>query len=108
MTQPAQPRVDLRQQMPRTAEWVDRQRLEYGKEHVNACIKRSLAGEEGWFYALERGHVLGTPYAAGAPEAELVRLAVVMGAGFAGFIRPPTPAPVQAGTHHQGGAHGTH
>lgn len=106
MTQPAQPRVDLRQQMPRTAEWVDRQRLEYGKEHVNACIKRSLAGEQGWFYALERGHVLGTPYAAGAPEADMARLAVVMGVEFAGFIRPPTAPAVQANTHNQGAAHG--
>lgn len=88
MSQPA-PRVDMRQQMPETAKWVEAKRTELGKDHVNACIKRALAGEPGLFYAIERGQVLGTPFPATHVIAADQRMAVLVGCTFAGFIALP-------------------
>ena len=93
MTQPARqqqaPKLDLRNEMPETAKWVDQQRQELGAAHVNGCLRRALNGEPGWFYAIERGRVLGTPFPANAPIAEEQRLAILTGASFAGFIALP-------------------
>lgn len=93
MTQPAQqqrpPKVDLRNQMPETAKWVDQQRQELGVEYVNGCLRRALSGEPGLFWAIERGHVLGTPAPVGTPMGDTQRWAVVMGTTFAGFIAQP-------------------
>ena len=86
--QPAQ-RLDLRTEMPQTALWVDRQRQELGAAHVNACLRRALKGEPGWFWAIEHGRVLGTPFPASAPIANEQRVAVLTGATFAGFIALP-------------------
>lgn len=88
MSQPAA-KVDMRQQMPETACWVDAKRKELGKDHVNACIKRALAGEPGQFYAFEDGHALGTPFPATHPIADDQRMAVLLGCSFAGFIALP-------------------
>lgn len=72
-----------------TAEWVDRQRMELGAAHVNDCIKRAVAGEGGLFYAMEGGHVLGTPWPADTALAADIRFAVMVGCTFAGFIAKP-------------------
>lgn len=80
----------LRDKMPRTSEWVDAQRAALGKDWVNDCIRRAQAGEPGLFYAMEAGHVLGTPFPASHPFAEMQRYAVLMGTAFAGFILQPT------------------
>lgn len=82
-------KFDLRQQMPETAKWVDRKREEYGKQHVNTCIRRAIEGVPGLFYAMERGHVLGTPFPSTHPIAEDQKLAVELGCSFAGFIAEP-------------------
>jgi len=87
-SQPAA-RVDLRQHMPETAKWVDQKRQELGAEFVNGCIRRALKGEPGLFYALERGHVLGTPFPATHPIADSQTYAITMGCSFAGFIATP-------------------
>ena len=94
-SQPAA-RVDLRQHMPETAKWVDQKRQELGAEFVNGCIRRALKGEPGFFYAMERGHILGTPFPATHPIAESQNYAITMGCTFAGFIAEPIPA---GGTH---------
>ena len=90
-TQPSQSaaRFDLRQQMPETSKWVDRKREELGKAFVNDCIRRAMAGEPGLFYAMERGHVLGTPFPATHPIAMQQDIAVAVGCTFAGFIADP-------------------
>lgn len=88
MTQPSK-RVDMRTSMPATAEWVTQKRAEWGTEHVNACIRRALAGEAGEFYAVEAGHVLGVPFPATHPMAEVQNYAVLCGVAFAGFMREP-------------------
>lgn len=88
MNQPAH-RTDMRLQMPETLKWVEARRLEFGKAHVNDCIKRAMAGEAGLFYALERGHVVGTPFPATHPIAPDQASAVLLGCTFAGFIAQP-------------------
>lgn len=72
-----------------TAEWVDRQRAELGHAHVNDCIKRAVAGEPGLFYAMEGGHVLGTPWPVDTAIADDIKFAVMVGCTFAGFIAEP-------------------
>lgn len=92
MSQPAsQPaaKLDLRQHMPETAKWVEAKRQELGAEHVNGCIRRAMKGEPGLFYAMERGHVLGTPFPSTHPIAADQALAVQLGCTFAGFIATP-------------------
>ncbi len=88
MSQPAA-KLDLRTQMPETAAWVDQMRQRYGKAHVNACIRDALAGKPGLFYAIEKGHTLGTPFPPTHPIDQDQRLAVMIGAPFAGFIAEP-------------------
>lgn len=97
-SQPAA-RVDLRQHMPETAKWVDQKRQELGAEFVNGCIRRALKGEPGFFYAMERGHVLGTPFPATHPVAKDQEYAVTMGCSFAGFIATPAAPGGNDGTH---------
>lgn len=91
MNQPASrpAKMDLRQDMPETAKWVNTKRTEYGADFVNGCIRRAMLGEPGLFYALERGHVLGTPWPATHPIAASQNYALLMGCGFAGFIATP-------------------
>ena len=97
MSRPA----SLREQMPDTADWVDQKRVLWGREHVDMCIRRAMRGEVGWFYAMEGGAVLGTPWTAdeGAPLLGLAGSArtvaalqcteVLMGVSFAAFMREP-------------------
>lgn len=82
-------KVDLRQTMPETAKWVDIKRQEFGAEFVNGCIRRAMKGEPGFFYAFERGHVLGTPFPASHPIADSQNYAITMGCSFAGFVATP-------------------
>lgn len=92
-TSQAGAKFDLRQQMPETSKWVDAKRVELGKDFVNDCIRRSMKGEPGLFYAMERGHVLGTPFPATHPVAKDQQYAITMGCTFAGFIATPPGAP---------------
>lgn len=93
--QPSQPaaKFDLRAQMPETSKWVDAKREEYGVAFVNDCIRRGMKGEPGRFYAMEKGHVLGTPFPGDHPVAQYQNYAITMGCGFAGFIANPPAAP---------------
>lgn len=82
-------RVDMRTTMPATAQWVDKQRAEWGAAHVNTCIRLALAGQPGEFYALEAGHVMGVPFPATHAMAAAQNYAVMCGVTFAGFMREP-------------------
>lgn len=86
-------RVDLRQTMPETAKWVEGKRKEHGADFVNSCIRRAMKGEPGLFYAMERGHILGTPFAGSDVRDRYINIAVVTGCTFAGFIATPADAP---------------
>jgi hypothetical protein len=78
--------VDLRTAMPATAQWVQERRQALGEAHVNRCLREGLGGVPGRFYAIEAGFITGTPFPASHPIADHQRLAVVVGARFAGFI----------------------
>lgn len=86
--QPAQ-RVDLRATMPETAKWVDDQRAAMGVDHVNRCIRSAMKGEPGFFYAMEAGRFLGTPFPATHPIYRDQHLALTIGCQFAAFIAMP-------------------
>ena len=81
--------VNMREQMPQTARWVDARRAEWGEAYVKQCVQRAMRREPGQFYAVENGHVLGTPFPATSPAAELQHLAIATGAPFAAFMVPP-------------------
>jgi hypothetical protein len=93
MSEAASARGSLRDQMPNTAKFIDAKRAEYGKPYVDDLVRRAIGreganGEPGLFYAIENGHVLGTPFA--QPEIDYwQRYAVVNGAKYAAFIQPP-------------------
>jgi hypothetical protein len=95
-----------RADMPLTAKWLDERRREYGKDHVNDCIRRAIAkpateseperpGEPGMFYAMENGHVLGTPFPATDAMATWQEYALMCGVRFACFLARP-----EGGTTH--------
>lgn len=88
MSQPASQRIDMRQQMPETADYIDQRRREWGADYVNDCIRRSLKGEPDCFYAIEGGHVLGTPFAMEA-TAEVAALILRWGTSFCCFLKRP-------------------
>lgn len=87
-SQPAA-KLDLRKDMPETAKWVDARRKEHGAEFVNTCIRRAMKGEPGFFYAIERGHVLGTPFPDTDVRHHYQGVAILTGCTFAGFIADP-------------------
>lgn len=94
----SQPKAaSLRDTMPKTAEWVDRMRAQHGAAFVNEQIRRAMNGEPGRFYAIEGGQVLGTPFPCTHPIDQEQRLAVLVGAPFAGFIAMPEE--VEDGAH---------
>jgi hypothetical protein len=84
--------ANLRDSMQKTAEWVEEKRKEHGLEHVNSCIRRALKGEPGLFYAMENGHVLGTPFQAPDFRHQWQGIAVINGTTFAAFIVEPSEA----------------
>lgn len=87
----------MRSTMPDTADWVARKRLDWGKEHVNNCLRRATVGKEpGYFYALERGRVVGTPFPADHPAADWQRYAVLNGCTFAVFMLEPVAVQASA------------
>jgi hypothetical protein len=87
----AAPKVEsLRDKMPLTSEWVDAQRAALGKDWVNDCIRRAQKGEPGRFYAMEGGHVLGTPFPPEHRLSEAQNYALMFGTKFAGFIAHPS------------------
>ena len=92
----------MRDRMPHTAAFVDGKRKEWGREYVRECLQRAMQGEAGWFYAMEAGTTLGTPFGPadlaapkGKQVADLQRMAVLIGSPFAVFMREPvqTSAP---------------
>jgi len=69
----------LREVMPKVAEIVDRLRAQMGADWVNARIADGLAGKPDNFYAVERGHVVGTPFTLDAALAEQMRVCFMVG-----------------------------
>lgn len=87
MTQAAK-RPDMRTQMPNCAQIIDTKRTELGVEYVNGLIKRGLAGEAGCFIAMEKGHVLGTPFPPGHAYEQWQSAAITWAVDGAVFLKP--------------------
>jgi hypothetical protein len=71
--------VWLRTAMPKVAGMVDRMREQMGKEWVNARITAAMAGEADQFYAIEGGHIVGTPFSLDVALAENMRVCFMVG-----------------------------
>lgn len=50
----------LRDQMPVVADWIDKMRDAFGKEHIDAQIRAGIKGKP-VFFARENGSTVGTP-----------------------------------------------
>ena len=72
-------RQSLRQQMPKVAEIVDRLRAQMGADWVNARITDGMEGKPDNFYAVEGGHIVGTPFTFDAALAEQMRVCFMVG-----------------------------
>lgn len=51
----------LRTLMPVTARRIDRMREQLGKDVVNDMLRKAIAGESGYFFAMENHRTFGTP-----------------------------------------------
>jgi hypothetical protein len=102
MNQPAK-QVDMRERMPKTAQWIATKRLEWGREHVDTCLRKGTARKEpGFFYAMEAGQFAGTPFPASHPASEWQQYAVLNGCDFAVFMLRPDgedPAVADSAAH---------
>lgn len=50
----------MRAEMPGVAAWIDELRRVFGRDEIDAQIRRGMRGEP-TFYAYENGHAIGTP-----------------------------------------------
>jgi hypothetical protein len=94
MNQPSK-KEEVRLTMPNTARFVDARRGEWGAPYVNDLLRRAcreVDPEPGLFYAIEGNRILGMPFPATAPCAELQHMAICTGVKFAAFIAPPPGA----------------
>jgi hypothetical protein len=87
MSQTKSPR--LREVMPSTAKWVDDRRAEHGAALVIGQIRLARSGTAGHFFAMEGGHVLGTPFPTDHPIYPDQKFAVMIGSSFAAFMATP-------------------
>lgn len=74
--------VDLATAMPLTAKWVKDRRRDWGNQYVTDVIRRAMGGERNCFYAVENGHILGTPFDWEPKGMLLVSMSVLTGAKF--------------------------
>ncbi|QHI99348.1 hypothetical protein GT347_16005 [Xylophilus rhododendri] len=88
MSQPAK-QVNMREAMPRTAKWVAEMRERHGAQYIDRCIRAALAGERNQFYAVEGGHVVGTPFDWSETLRFLVTMSIVSGGPYVAAMRDP-------------------
>lgn len=74
-------------------------------KHVFALVRRGLRGEANCFWAMEAGHVVGTPFKDQEVERDIAQLMVQFGAVHVVIWGQPD-AQAQAGAPVQGGDHG--
>lgn len=66
----------IKRDMPRTYASIQDKAARVGRV-AYAMVRRSLAGQPNLFYAMERGYVVGTPFAADQPITDDVAKAMV-------------------------------
>lgn len=94
-----QTRVQLiKAQMPETYKAIVAKSSEIGNE-AYALVRRGLRGEANTFYAVERGHVVGTPFDMPDVQADLARVMVQFGCTFLIMWAPAAPKGGVDGAH---------
>jgi len=81
----------IKAQMPETYKAIVGKAGEIGNE-AYALVRRGLRGEPNCFYAMERGHVVGTPFDMGDVQAEMARYMVRFGCTFMVMWAPAAAA----------------
>lgn len=88
-TAPEPVRKGMRDTMPETAAWVDQCRQKFGDLHADQCLRAALAGQRNHFYAVEGGHVLGTPFDWNEQAMYIVSMSVLSGGKFIAAMADP-------------------
>lgn len=88
MTEPAK-KVDMRKAMPRTASWVNEQREKHGAAYIDGCLRAAMAGSRNQFYAVEGGHVVGTPFDWTDRGLFIVSMSILTGGAYVAALRDP-------------------
>jgi hypothetical protein len=70
----------IREQMPETYKAIQAKAVE--RSDAYGLVRRGLRGEANCFWACERGHVVGTPFAGHEIERDVAHLMVQFGATF--------------------------
>ena len=71
--------MSLKAQMPKVAEMVAKMRKDMGADWVDARIKAAMAGQPDQFFAIEGGHIVGTPFTLDTALAEQMRVCFIVG-----------------------------
>ena len=74
--------AELKDHMPETYKSIQAKAALIGREAF-ALVRRGLAGQPCCFWAMERGRVMGTPFAGHPIEADVALAMVQFGCGFA-------------------------
>jgi hypothetical protein len=75
--------------MPKVWAQLEAWKAAWGAAHVAEAVRRGMAGEPGWFWAMEAGYVVGTPFSADPDLMRTLALGVAMGGPMAAVMRPP-------------------
>ena len=70
--------ANIKANMPETYKAIQAKAVEVGKPAF-ALVRRGLRGEANAFYAFERGHVVGTPFAMGDITRDIAQYMVTFG-----------------------------
>ena len=93
----------IKDHMPETYKAIQVKAGEIGTDAYR-FVRRGVAGQPNAFYAIERGHVAGTPFDLGNVPDEIARLAVQFGISFLIMWAPEA----QQLPRIAGGVHGSH
>lgn len=74
--------AEIKAHMPETYKSIQRKAEQIGREAYR-LVRQGVAGQPGRFWAMERGRVVGTPFAGHPIEADVAQAMVQFGCGFA-------------------------
>jgi hypothetical protein len=99
----------LRESMPLTAAWMRQQRGRWkDNAFISDVVKRGIAGERNCFYAVENGHIVGTPFDWTERGSFIVSMSVFSGAKFLACYMAPDGKVEMAAQPAEGKPNGAH
>lgn len=84
--------ANIKANMPETYKSIQAKAATMGKPAFG-LVRRGLRGEANCFYAFERGHVVGTPFALGEVTRDIAQYMVTFGVTYYCIWAPPDAAP---------------